>query len=165
MKIIKMPNKITQLECDYLVIGAGATGMAFVDEMIHGSDNIKIVLVDKRAKPGGHWVDAYPFVRLHQPAAWYGVNSKPLGSGGADLSSKAQILAYYELIIDDLVTTGRLTYLPQCEYQGKGQVKSLLDEDIEYQVNLEESTLKRILAHEFDGVNLIPNYNLCDIHV
>ena len=149
MKIIKMPNKITQLECDYLVIGAGATGMAFVDEMIHGSDNIKIVLVDKRAKPGGHWVDAYPFVRLHQPAAWYGVNSKPLGSGGADLSSKAQILAYYELIIDDLVTTGRLTYLPQCEYQGKGQVKSLLDEDIEYQVNLEESTLKRILAHEF----------------
>ena len=157
-----MPNKITQLECDYLVIGAGATGMAFVDEMIHGSDNIKIVLVDKRAKPGGHWVDAYPFVRLHQPAAWYGVNSKPLGSGGADLSSKAQILAYYELIIDDLVTTGRLTYLPQCEYQGKGQVKSLLDEDIEYQVNLEESTLKRILAHEF---NLIPNYNLCDIHI
>ena len=92
-------------------------------------------------------MDAYPFVRLHQPAAWYGVNSKPLGSGGADLSSKAQILAYYELVMEDLVTTGRLTYLPQCEPQGKGQVKSLLDEDIEYQVNLEESTLKRILKN------------------
>ena len=65
MIIIKMPNERRTLECDYLVIGAGATGMAFVDEMIHGSSSIKIVLVDKRAKPGGHWVDAYPFVRLH----------------------------------------------------------------------------------------------------
>ena len=27
-------------------------------------------------RPGGHWNDAYPFVRLHQPAAFYGVNSR-----------------------------------------------------------------------------------------
>merc|ERR1739846_222018 len=99
------------LECDYLVIGSGATGIAFVDQLIHENLDHKVILIDKRAKPGGHWVDAYPFVRLHQPAAWYGVNSKPLGSGGADLSSKAQILAYYELLMDDLVTTGRLMYL------------------------------------------------------
>ena len=32
----------------------------------------------RRAKPGGHWMDAYEFVRLHQPAAYYGVNSRPL---------------------------------------------------------------------------------------
>ena len=79
------------LQCDYLVIGSGATGMAFVDEIIHKSNDINVVLVDKRAKPGGHWVDAYDFVRLHAPAAWYGVNSRPLGSGGADLTSKYQI--------------------------------------------------------------------------
>ena len=123
------------LECDYLVIGSGATGMAFVDEIIHKSQNIKVVLVDKRANPGGHWVDAYDFVRLHAPAAWYGVNSRPLGSGGADLTSKAQILAYYELVLEELLSTGRLTYLSQCNYLGDGKIKSLLDEDIEYQVS------------------------------
>ncbi len=26
--------------------------------------------------PGGHWTRAYPFVRLHQPSAYYGVNSR-----------------------------------------------------------------------------------------
>jgi len=90
-----MSNKdsIKTMECDYLVIGAGATGMSFVDELINTSRNVTVVLVDKHAKPGGHWNDAYPFVRLHAPAAWYGVNSKALGSGGADLATKAQILA------------------------------------------------------------------------
>ena len=122
------------LECDYLVIGAGATGMAFVDELIHSSRNLKVVLVDKRAKPGGHWNDAYSFVRLHAPAAWYGVNSRALGSGGADLATKAQILAYYELVMDDLISTGRLSYFPQCEYQGEGKFKSLLQEGLEYEV-------------------------------
>ena len=63
-----------QLETDYLLVGAGAFGMAFLDELIHNTKDTTVVVVDKRAKPGGHWNDAYPFVRLHQPAATYGVN-------------------------------------------------------------------------------------------
>ena len=129
-----MSTYLKQLECDYLVVGGGATGLAFIDELIHGNRNVRVVLVDKRGKPGGHWVDAYPFVRLHQPALWYGVNSKSLGKGHADLCSKAQILAYYELVIDDLISTGRLQYFPQCEYLGDGKFTSLLDERLEYQV-------------------------------
>ena len=129
-----MSIRMKTLECDYLVIGSGASGMSFVDEIIRKSHDIKVVLVDRRAKPGGHWVDAYDFVRLHAPAAWYGVNSKPLGTGGADLTSKAQILAYLELVLAELQSTGRLTYLPQCDYLGDGKIKSLLDEDLEYQV-------------------------------
>ena len=129
-----MTAKVITLEADYLIVGAGATGMAFVDELIHSSRNIKVIVVDKRAKPGGHWVDAYPFVRLHQPAAWYGVNSRKLGSGGADLASKAQILAYYELVMEDLKSTGRLSYFPQCEYLGGGKFTSILEEGLEYQV-------------------------------
>ena len=137
-----MTTSIKKLECDYLVIGAGATGIAFVDELIHGSSNIKVILVDKRSKPGGHWVDAYPFVRLHQPAAWYGVNSRALGSGRADLASKAQILAYYELVIEDLKTTGRLSYFSQCEFLGDGKFTSLLDEGLEYQVRKIHTIIK-----------------------
>ena len=79
--------KIIKLETDYLVIGSGAMGMAFVDEMLIGSSNYgnnqntEFIIIDKHAKPGGHWNDAYQFVTLHQPAAFYGVNSKFLGEG------------------------------------------------------------------------------------
>ena len=41
------------LTCDYLVIGAGASAMAFVDELIHNSKEITVAMMDKRAKPGG----------------------------------------------------------------------------------------------------------------
>jgi cation diffusion facilitator CzcD-associated flavoprotein CzcO len=68
------------LEVDYLVIGAGASGMAFADALIQPSD-AQVALVDRRHGPGGHWLDAYPFVRLHQASSFYGVASTMLGSG------------------------------------------------------------------------------------
>jgi cation diffusion facilitator CzcD-associated flavoprotein CzcO len=68
------------IETDYLVIGAGAIGMAFVDTLLTDTD-AQIVMVDRHHRPGGHWNEAYPFVRLHQPAAYYGVNSRELGQG------------------------------------------------------------------------------------
>ncbi len=59
------------LSTDYLVVGSGAVGMAFVDTLLSETD-ADIVLVDRFAKPGGHWNVAYPFVTLHQPSAFYG---------------------------------------------------------------------------------------------
>ena len=35
------------------MIGAGASAMAFVDELIHNSKELTVVMMDKRAKPGG----------------------------------------------------------------------------------------------------------------
>ena len=66
---------MADLETDYLIIGAGAVGLAFADTLIDEDPNCHITLVDKHAKPGGHWNDAYSFVALHQPSATYGVNS------------------------------------------------------------------------------------------
>jgi hypothetical protein len=43
-----------------------------------------ITIVDRHGKPGGYWNDAYSFVALHQPSAFYGVNSLQLGSGLKD---------------------------------------------------------------------------------
>ena len=60
----------TQLTADYLVVGAGAMGMAFVDELLSGNATATVVLVDRYAGPGGHWRRSYPFVSLHQPAAF-----------------------------------------------------------------------------------------------
>ena len=79
-----------EITTDYLIVGAGVMGMGFLDEMIRNSRKLEAVIVDIRDKPGGHWNDAYPFVRLHQPALTYGVNSRTLGVGGADLASKSQ---------------------------------------------------------------------------
>lgn len=67
-----------QVETDYLVVGAGAMGMAFVDSLIEHSD-ADVVMVERRHRAGGHWLDSYPFVQLHQPSANYGVNSTVLG--------------------------------------------------------------------------------------
>ena len=68
------------LSTDYLVVGAGQSGMGFVDSLLDVTD-ADVVMVDKRHAAGGHWVDAYPFVRLHLPSSTYGVDSTPLGRG------------------------------------------------------------------------------------
>lgn len=74
---------MSTIETDYLVVGAGATGMAFTDTLI-GEADADVVMVDRRHSPGGHWNDDYPFVRLHQPSALYGVGSRTLGSDRID---------------------------------------------------------------------------------
>jgi len=140
-------SKTIKLETDYLIIGGGAMGMAFVDEMVNRSfncgnnQNTEFIIIDKHAKPGGHWNDAYQFVSLHQPAAYYGVNSKELGEGGNDLVSKAQILAYYELVLKDFLATGRVKFYSLCEYVGDNKFKSLVENGLEYEVSVRKKTV------------------------
>ena len=74
-----------EIDTDFLVVGAGASGMAFTDALIASAD-VDVVMVDRRHRPGGHWNDDYPFVRLHQPSALYGVASRPLGQDRIDES-------------------------------------------------------------------------------
>ena len=68
------------LDVDYLVVGAGAMGMAFVDALTSMAD-VSVAIVDRRHGAGGRWLDAYGFVRLHQASAFYGVASTLLGGG------------------------------------------------------------------------------------
>ncbi len=127
------------IEVDYLVVGSGAVGMAFVDSLVAECTD-RVLIVDKHHAPGGHWNDAYPFVRLHQPSAYYGVNSRELGNGGSDpdplnlgmteRATVAQILAYYEQVMADLLATGRVTHQPMSIHRRTGagghEVRSLL---------------------------------------
>ena len=112
------------LETDYLVIGSGAMGMAFSDELLTRNSSVRVIMVDRHAKPGGHWNDAYAHVTLHQPAAFYGVNSEDLGPGGTYLASGTEVLAYYERVLDKWLATGRLQYFPMCEYRGDASFRS-----------------------------------------
>ncbi len=118
-----------ELETDYLVVGAGASGMAFTDALL-AETAAEVVLVDRRHLPGGHWLDAYPFVRLHQPSAYYGVDSTTLGNDRIDDSginagfyeraTAAEICDYYARVLDDaLLPTGRVRFLGMSEYRGQ----------------------------------------------
>lgn len=114
-------------ETDYLVVGAGATGMAFVDELIAHDDAVDVVMVDRRARPGGHWNDAYPYVRLHQPAAFYGVNSRQLGANRVEVdgpnagmfeqSNAGEICEYFHRILNEtLLASGRVRFIGMSDY-------------------------------------------------
>ena len=109
-------------ETDYLIIGAGAVGMAFADTLLTETD-AHLTIVDREAAPGGHWNHAYPFVALHQPSMLYGVNSLPLGSGAKDtnghnaglyeLSSGTEVRAYFDQVMRRIfLPSGRVTYHP-----------------------------------------------------
>lgn len=116
------------IETDYLVIGAGATGMAFTDALVADSD-ATVAIVDRRHAPGGHWNDGYPFVRLHQPSAIYGVNSLRLGrdridesglnAGFYEQATAAEICDYYRRVLEELLGSGQVAFLGSHEYVGE----------------------------------------------
>jgi hypothetical protein len=95
-----------------------------------------VVLVDRRQGPGGHWREAYPFVRQHQASAFYGVASTLLGGGrlqehGAEAglqerASCSQIVDYYDRVLARMLESGKLEFFPNCEYLGDRTFVSLV---------------------------------------
>ena len=122
------------LEADYMVVGAGAVGMAFADALIDNAD-VSVVMVDRRHGAGGHWLDAYPFVRLHQASAFYGVASTLLGGGRIqqegpeaglhERASAPEVCAYYDRVLRErLLASGKVSFYPNGEYLGEGRFVS-----------------------------------------
>lgn len=117
---------MADLEVDYLVVGAGASGMSFTDALVAASPGTEVLMVDRRHGPGGHWLDAYPFVRLHQPSAYYGVPSRPLGSNHVDASGPnaglyeratgPAIAAYFTAVLDEVLVPAGVRFLPMTEF-------------------------------------------------
>ena len=117
------------LATDYLVIGAGATGLAFTDALVAETD-AEVTIVDRRDAVSGHWVDAYPFVRLHIPSAYYGVNSLPLGEDRVDTDGEnagfyeratgAAVREHFADAAARLTATGRVRILTGHEHLGPG---------------------------------------------
>jgi NAD(P)-binding Rossmann-like domain len=116
------------IDTDYLIVGAGAAGMAFADSLIAESD-ADVVMVDRRDRPGGHWNDAYPFVRLHQPSAYYGVNSRALGGDSIDeagpnagwygRATVTEVCDYFQRVLEeDLLASGQVRFFGMCDYRG-----------------------------------------------
>jgi hypothetical protein len=128
---VSTPERIA---ADYLVVGAGASGMAFVDSLIDHAD-VDVVMIDCRHAPGGHWLDGYPFLRLHQASAMYGVNSTVLGQdrtepdgperGFYERASAAEIAGYYDDVMRHrFLASGRVRFFPMSEYLGERRFRS-----------------------------------------
>lgn len=124
---------VEALEADYLVVGAGAAGMAFTDALVTHAD-VSVVVVDRRHGAGGHWLDAYPFVRLHQASSFYGVASMLLGGGRVQLAgpekglperaTAPELCAYYSQVMQRMLQSGKVTFFPSCEHLGEGRLVS-----------------------------------------
>ncbi|MEM9179046.1 MAG: NAD(P)-binding protein [Pseudomonadota bacterium] len=159
------------IEVDYLVVGAGAMGMAFADIILSESDKT-VLIVDMHQKPGGHWNDAYPFVTLHQPSAYYGVSSKELSKGIVDtiglnkglqdLASGPEIMAYFDEVMRyQFLPSGRVTYLPMCKYEGDGKI-SALTSDKTYTVTVREKTVDATWLKTTVPSTHTPNFEIGD---
>jgi hypothetical protein len=114
---------------DYLVVGAGASGLAFIDALVAEAD-VEVVVVDRRGAAGGHWLDVYDFVRLHIPSAYYGVNSLALGedrvdevgenAGFYERATGGEVCAYFAEAADRVARTGRVRFLTGHEHVERG---------------------------------------------
>ena len=115
------------VDTDYLVVGAGASGLAFADALAAEAD-VEVIVMDRRPGPGGHWVHAYPFVRLHTPSAYYGVNSLALGgdridkggenAGYYERATGEEVSAYFAEASARITETGRVRLLWRHESSG-----------------------------------------------
>lgn len=124
-----------ELDADYLVVGAGAMGMAFTDALVDHDPEARVAMVDRRDGVGGHWRRAYPFVRLHQASQLYGVASTVLGgqqvqrdgpeAGLHERADRATICRYYDDVLARLVGSGRVELLPRTDHVGGRRVESL----------------------------------------
>lgn len=83
----------------------------------------------------GHWTKAYPYVRLHQPAAYYGVNSTVLENGQVDrsgwnkglasLAAGQEICSYFDKVMQKLTSSRRVQYFPKHIWDGERRFRSL----------------------------------------
>ncbi|HUA46034.1 MAG TPA: FAD/NAD(P)-binding protein [Solirubrobacteraceae bacterium] len=117
------------MDTDYLVVGAGASGLAFTDALVAETD-VDVMVVDRQHGPGGHWQHAYPFVRLHTPSAYYGVNSLALGenridhegenAGFYERATGGEVREHFAKAARRLTRTGRVRLFMHHEHLGHG---------------------------------------------
>src|SRR4051812_26741279 len=85
--------------CDVCIVGAGIAGLnaLFVASRYLSRDH-KVILIDRRQRAGGMWVDTYPYVRLHQPHPVFtaGNIKWTLDQDRGYLASKPEVLDHFE---------------------------------------------------------------------
>ena len=93
------PRDVAVESCEVCIVGAGVAGLnaLFVASQYLSRDQ-KVILVDRRERVGGMWVDTYPYVRLHQPHGMFtaGNIEWTLGQDRSYLATKGEVLDHFE---------------------------------------------------------------------
>ncbi len=92
---------------DLCIVGAGIAGLnALVVASEYLGPDGSVVLLDRRARPGGMWVDTYDYVQLHQPHPMFTAGNIPwqLDKDPSHLATKGEVLDHlkhcYEVATD-----------------------------------------------------------------
>ncbi|MFH5228777.1 NAD(P)-binding protein, partial [Antrihabitans spumae] len=85
------------VRCDVAIVGAGLAGInaLFVASRYLSRDQT-VVLIDRRKRSGGMWLDTYPYVRLHQPHRLFtaGNIKWTLGEDRPHLANRNEVLGH-----------------------------------------------------------------------
>jgi hypothetical protein len=85
--------------CDLCIVGAGIAGLnALFVASRYLRRHQKVILIDRRSRVGGMWVDTYDYVRLHQPHPMFtaGNIEWTLGREPTYLATKGEVLAHFQ---------------------------------------------------------------------
>jgi cation diffusion facilitator CzcD-associated flavoprotein CzcO len=88
---------------DVAVVGAGIAGLnalAVTSKYLTKDD--RVLMIDRRSRVGGMWVDTYPYVRLHQPHPFFTAADIEwtLGAERAHLATKNEVLDHFSHCVD-----------------------------------------------------------------
>lgn len=100
--------------CDTCVVGAGIAGLnALFVASRYLSGEQRIILVDRRDRAGGMWLDTYDYVRLHQPHEFFtaGNIEWTLGKEREHLASKDEALGHLQHCLEVIKRRVRVTEL------------------------------------------------------
>ena len=107
-------------QCDLCIVGAGLAGInALFVASRYLSPEQRIILIDRRQRVGGMWVDTYPYVRLHQPHPMFtaGNIEWTLGRDRAYLATKSEVLDHFQHCLNVIKQRVRVDEFFGCEFE------------------------------------------------
>jgi hypothetical protein len=102
---------VTVESCEVCIVGAGVAGLnaLFVAGQYLSRDQ-KVILVDRRRRVGGMWVDTYPYVRLHQPHPMFtaGNIKWTIGRDRSYLATQGEVLDHFAYCLEVMKGRARI---------------------------------------------------------
>ena len=121
------------INTDYLVVGAGASGLAFVDALVAEAD-VEVTMIDRRRAPGGHWRSRTRSSVCTAPRRTTGStrcrSARTASTGSARTPATTngrrarRSASYFAEAASRLTRTGRVRILTGHEYLGRGLTAS-----------------------------------------
>lgn len=115
--------------CDVCIVGAGIAGLnALFAASRYLSRDDKVILIDRRPRVGGMWVDVYSYVRLHQPHPMFtaGNIAWTLGKDRAYLATKGEVLDHFQHCLDVIRERVRVVEYFGWEFRSENEVNGIV---------------------------------------